>query len=377
MLPVRLVLAVQDEQYIGPFLEYVRCSEFDRRFMVSAFSRRDAFVEYMEHSGERVDVVLGEALFFEAWKEGEDRLERIIRCYLDDFDGERQGKQFMSKYQPLQLLLTSLLNIVRGSKGGEIRNNGQVKVIAVYSSVGGCGKTTVAMNLVRQLAMEGANAFYLNLETVTTDAEQGAEAARTGLARLLYDLKAAEDRNETLNIPVTAYAYRDIELQGDRFYSPDNLSELLEMERSDTAGLIEYIASSGLYDAVIADVDSYSNGRTEEVLARADRVIWLITDNTDVMKKTGNWLQYLERTRPAEYNLLIRKTWFVANRYAGDMPISTPGAGMRIDYTLPYIAAWNQGTRRDSLLQSPIYRNDVLKLCRALQSDTGNELAWQ
>lgn len=66
MIPVRLVLAVQDELYIEPFLQYVHCSEFDRRLIVTGFSRQDE--TYMKDSGEMVDIMLAEPVFLEVWQ---------------------------------------------------------------------------------------------------------------------------------------------------------------------------------------------------------------------------------------------------------------------------------------------------------------------
>ncbi|MNZ67653.1 CobQ/CobB/MinD/ParA nucleotide binding domain protein [compost metagenome] len=379
VLPVRAVLAVQDEQYIEPFLQYVHCSEFDRRIMVTAFSRKDAFVKYMEHSSDSVDVVLGEALFFEAW---ENWNERVVRIQLGALGDEKCGDHVLSKYQPLQHLLTNVQNIVRGNKGDIRQTNGNTKIIAVYSIVGGCGKTTVALNLVRQLAADGGNVFYLNLETVMSSlgcesrnarTGSGTDSSGTGLARLLYDLKAAEDRKESIQPPVSTYAYRDSELQGDSFYLLDNLDELLEMDVKDTGRLLEYIANSGSYDVIVVDVDSCPNDRTDAVLARADRIIWLITENADVLSKTETWLNYLERSHHSEYCILVEKALFVMNRYSGEMSGYISKKEMKIEAALPYIPAWNKGASRDAILQSPIYQRDVHKLCLTLHGEAEKE----
>lgn len=372
VLPIRLVLAVQDEQYIEPFLHYVRCSEFDRRLIVTAFSRREAFVEYMENCSESVDCVLGEALFLE---DLENRAKRVVCIYLDHGGIERghDNEHMLTKYQPLQHLLTSILNIVRGSSGESVKNKGRALVIGVYSTVGGCGKTTVALNLVRQLAIEGRSVFYLNLETIRSrallDGIESGRQDRKGLAELLYDLKAAKDRNEFLQLPVSAYAYKDSTLQGDTFDLPDNLDEMLEMEQEDTEELIDYIVNSGKYDVVIVDVDSCPNARTTMVLERADRVVWLVTDNKDVIRKTECWLNYLERSLPGEFSTLMGKTRFVVNRYSGTVPMETPRKGVQLEMTLPYIPAWNQGARKESLIHSAIYQHDVMKLCCDLYGD--------
>lgn len=375
VLPVRLVLAAQDEHYIEPFLHYLRCSEFDRHLIVTAFSGIETFVQFLEESADTVDAVLGDPAFIEA---AEGRIQGIpLICLTEGNQGANSELQ-ISKFQPLHLLLSSLLDLIRG--GGREGNSpieGRAAVIGVTSTVGGCGKTTVALNLARQLAAEGGKVFYLNLETVQGgilldgQGNQG-EGQRVGLARLLYELKAAEDRQEPPKFPVSTYAYRNPLLQGDTFGPLDNLNELLEMERKDTAELIDYIAGSGLYDTVIVDTDSFPNGRTEAVLEQADQLIWLVTNDWSVMRKTGVWLAHLERSRPSLFNGIISKTLFTANRVQVDLSIPLPGKGMVVEAALSYIADWNQGSRQGTLLHSPVFQRDMMKLCRKL-SDRGQE----
>ncbi len=372
MLPVRLVLAVQDEQYIEPFLHYVRCSEFARRLIMTAFSRTEAFLKYLSESAEMVDVVLAEKSFLEAVG-GEISGRSVLIC-LSDGDQEAFPGRQLSKYQPLHLLLSSLIETVRGGSEGIAPVDGRAKVIGVTSTVGGCGKTTVALNMARQLAAEGAKVFYLNLETIQSGfvlegQETRGDGHRAGLARLLYDLKAAEDRQEPLKFPVSAYAYRHPLLQGDTFGPLDNLNELLEMERKDTAELLDYIAGSGLYDTVIVDTDSFPNGRTEMVLEKSDKLVWLVTEDGTVLRKTGVWLAHLERSRPALYNSVIGKTLFAANRVSSEFAVSPPRKDMTVEVTLSFIPAWSQGNRDNgSLMHSPIYQRDVMKLCRVLNT---------
>ncbi|MGG6312818.1 hypothetical protein [Paenibacillus macerans] len=377
MVPIRLVLAVQEEQYIEPFLHYVHSSEFDRSVALTAFSRKEAFGRYLEESADEIDAVLGEAAFLES-------VEPAMRgniCWIQLEEGSDpidQARLRVNKYQPLHQLLSAVLELVRGGKGRTDADSGRPQIIGVYSTVGGCGKTTVALNLARQLATEGAKVFYLNLETVSSGvlfAGQGfREGQRAGLARLLYDLKAADDRREPLRFPVSTYAYSHPMLQGDTFAPLDNLNELLEMERKDTAELIDYIAGSGLYDAVIVDMDSYPSGRTEAALERADQIVWIVTDDWGVMRKTGVWLAYLERSRPEFCHALIGKTRFVLNRYTGALQAEMPRPGLRVQATLSLIPAWAQGSKQGELLHSPVYQRDVMKLCSELDGWAGAPL---
>ncbi|WP_234404985.1 P-loop NTPase family protein [Paenibacillus bouchesdurhonensis] len=371
MVPVRLILAVKDEQYIEPFLYYVRHSEFDRRFSVTAFSRQDAFVRHMGSSRLFVDLVLAENTFLEAWLGGGGALQ-VPWIRLDEGgEGNVQGKS-LSKFQPLPLLLSAVLECARGGAGGRGSVEGKALVVGIYSAVGGCGKTTVAIHLMKQLAGEGCKAFYLNLETISSGIlfqsrllGEGQNEAQ-GLARLLYDLKAAGERDEPLKRELSTYVYRDSFLEGDTFGPLDNMNEMLEMDRKDTAGLIEFIANSGLYDAIIVDVDSYPNVRTSTVLERCDKLIWLLTDEWNSMRKNGLWMSHIERRDSSLFREMMGKTLFTVNRCMGELVHDMPRAGMTAKVTLPNIPSWSQGTGQGSPLHSPAFQKDMLKLCRSV-----------
>ncbi|MBW4840990.1 MAG: hypothetical protein KZY74_16490 [Paenibacillaceae bacterium] len=371
MVPIKLVLAVQEEEYIDPFLRYVHESEFERRLVVTAFSRKEAFTQYVLESGGDIDAILGDPIFLEAV----DPLKRPGLCWIklgENGDSSGIGGLCVEKYQPLHQLMSSVVELVRGGPGTSMPSGGQPLVIGVYSTVGGCGKTTVALHLARQLAMEGEKVFYLNLETIGSELPnvgQGLREGRAGMARLLYDLKAADDRREAPRFPISSYTYRHPVLQGDTLAPPDNLNELLEMERKDTAELIEYIAGSGLYDSVVVDMDSFPDGRTEAVLERADRVVWVVTDDWGVMRKTGAWLAHLERSRPDFYRSLVGRIRFVLNRYTGKRSADLPRSEMKIQATLAYIPAWSQGSRQGELQHSPLYQRDMIRLCRELHGE--------
>lgn len=373
MVPVRLVLAARDEQYIEPFLHYVRHSEFDRRFSVTAFSREDAFVRHMESSRLYADAVLAEKPFLEAWLGGGET-PQVPYIHLEEEGTAKGCGKSISKYQPLPLLLTAVLEYARGGAAAREPVDGKALVVGVYSAVGGCGKTTVAAHLVKQLAGEGCKVFYLNLETISSGIlsenpfVQEGQHRTHGLARLLYDLKAAGERGEPINRPVSSYAYRHPVLEGDTFGAVDNLNEMLEMESGDTARLIDFIADSGLYDVIVADADSYPNARTETVLDRADKLVWLLADEENVVRKSGLWISHMERSNPERCRLIMGKALFAVNRCMGEAGLSLPRPGMTAEIVLPNIPSWNQGAGQGAIMQSPVFQKEILKLSRSLYS---------
>lgn len=379
MLPVRLVLASVDEDYIEPFLHYIRCSEYERKLMVTAFSRRDALWKYIENSPDAVDAVLGEASFQEGGqgklREGIPWIELREGVQSANATGSGPG---VAKYQALNRLITDVLDIVRGRREVVLSGNG-TKVIGIISAAGGSGKTTVSMHLARQLASEGKQVFYMSLEWLQSEIlYSGSTLAEDdnnpGLARLLYDLKAAEERQRSLQQPVSTYVRRNSFLLGDTFPPLNNLNEVIEMNRGDVEKLIDYIAGNGSYDVLIIDTDYNSGERIEAVLSRSDQLLWIVTEDMAVIRKTDRWLTYLERTLPGQYSGILGKSHFLANRATGDGCFNFPGRAISIAASLSWIPAWNNGAgETDGRRHAPAYQRDMMQLSRLLQDSWRRE----
>lgn len=372
MHPIKLVLVVREEEYIEPFLQYVHTSEYDRSLKVTAFSKAESFSRYMDQCGDDVDSVLAEPTFLQDVAMAKHpHIRWVLLGGLVTPELSQQPLPRLDKYQSLHQLLMSLVELIRGAHEQK-RKEGYTQVIGIYSATGGSGKTTVSLNLTRQWAEEGRSVFYLNLETVGSGLLfTGPESKRDGLARLLYDLKAANDRQEGLKAPVSAYAYRHAEIQGDTFPPVDNLEELLEMGCADTVSLIDYIAGSGMYDVVVIDTDAYPDGRMDAVFQKADQIVWLVVDDHEALRKTGIWLGHLERTRPDFPSIMQNKLKFVLNRYTGSKQVEMPPQ-IKLYGLLPLIPVWShQPTRQGELPHSPVYQRDVIKLGRELLDGAG------
>ncbi|MNN08791.1 CobQ/CobB/MinD/ParA nucleotide binding domain protein [compost metagenome] len=376
MVPVRIVLAVQDEFYIEALLHYVRCSEFNQKLRVTAFSKVDAFLKRMMDSGEMPDAVVAESRYLEAWSPPEGDRAAIPRIGL--IEGERDmqdGVIVLHKYQPLKELLTSIMAAVQGQRKSLVTPSaGRTSVIGVYSVSGGSGKSTTALQLSRQFSSEGLEVLYLNLETAGsgfTRASGSQENDMSGLARLLYDLQASEDKGDRPGLSAANYVIRDPHLQVAVFEPLANLNELLELTKEHTIRLIDFLAGSGICDFIIIDTDSYPSERTEGVLERCDQLIWLLTDDIGAVHRTDRWLAHLERTRGELYTALVQKSIFTVNRCLGNLANKFPLENVVPYLTLPYIPAWKQLNSWEELFHSPEYQRDLMKLCSQIMEVSG------
>ncbi len=376
MRNLQMTLAVSDEQYIEPFLLYSRTGEFAKRVSVRAFSKKEAFLSAMEDS--YPDLVLGEPDFLEAWlKTGSDRKVPWVMLGSKE-EASRLGGPCLQPYQPLNLLLAAAIELAGKEPIFSEASQGGAQVIAVHSASPGAGKTTVALNLAKQLGNRGVRTFYLNLETIDSSASFRGETnvglnGGKGLPELLYDLKAAKEKRENCQFPLSQYAYFQEKLKSPSFPPLDRPDELLQMDEEDTTALIDYIAASGACDLILIDTDSDNHERLRALLKRADRVLWLLADDLLHLRKTSGWMEYEERRSPESYRTLLAKSSFVVNRYGGRLENVLPRPELRPAAFLSYIPSWKFLSREDVLLGSPIFQRDILALCEQLGIGSARE----
>jgi hypothetical protein len=385
---VHMVLAVEDQQYIEALLDYVRGSEFSRELQITAFSKLDAFKEYWttDGTGKRCDFIAGEKAFLSWWKE--ESLDDTLRWIcLSEGSGEKADAPILTKYQPLNELIEGFMELGRRGDGtpvppGAGRLPG-VPVIGIYSAIGGSGKTTVGLQLAKQMASEGARVFYLDLKTFSSSAaasEQGNTAGTGGsggMAGLLYELESGAERDVLPATSVAHYAVRHPYVRCDTFPPVSNWKELMQMEKADMVRLIDYVADSGHYDLVIAVTDAYPDGRAAGIFERCDRLVWLLLDEEEAWTRTSACMNHWKQEDEALYSVVIAKTIRVLNRYSGD--VSTPGISAELAPALGLVevAEWRKGNRSAVMADTPVYQRDVLKLCRRLfQQERSSHDGW-
>lgn len=169
-MAARIVLAVRESQYIEPLLHYLHHSEYGEMLRITAFSRLDAFIEFMR--GEDMpDAVVGDVTFIEAWLvEGRNKVPWAVLseegAYLSRSSKSLAGGIMIVKYQALPSLLGAFLQLceVKRARGSSVLD--ETLLLGIVSSSGNTGKTTVAMNMAKQLGEMGLSVFYLNLESV-------------------------------------------------------------------------------------------------------------------------------------------------------------------------------------------------------------------
>lgn len=374
-MSITAVLATENREYIEPLLDYLHGSEYSRQLRITAFSQSESFAQFMEESSlnrRLPDVVVAEQAFLDSWSGYTDCEQPLL--LLSEHGATMDGRTGIAMYQPLPRLLEKILDAGRLQAAFASRRNREgTLTIGLISASGGTGKTTTALNMVKQLGGAGYSVFYLNLETLDSSSlfHDQREAAGRGLSRLLYDLRSGKDgrhkQNSTI-LPIQEYAMRHSVLKADVFAPLANRKEVLEMDAQETSALIQAIVDGGRYDVLVIDASTELNGRLQGVLDRTDELIWLLNDELLSMHKCMLWLELLHKEYSSAYESWMSKVHFVVNRYMGELA-NTPPALIKLSGSLPYIPSWKQMQLDELLLSSPIFQREVRLLCGAILGD--------
>lgn len=372
-MAARIVLAVRESQYIEPLLHYIHHSEYGGMLRITAFSRLDTFVEFMK--GEEIpDAVVGDPAFIEAWLvEGRSKVPWAVLSEAGEIPGKQDGGlaggQVIAKYQSLPSLLESILRLCDVKRSRQVTApKEETLLLGVVSASGSSGKTTLALNMAKQLGGLGLSVFYLNLESVDSSGLilRMPPGGSPGLERLLYELKAnggAEGEAGADRLALERYVVRQDSLRSDAFRPVANFKEMLQMSLADTLDLLERLSAAGRYDVVIVDTGSIEEERAQAVLQRCGILLWVLKNDETSLYKTASWLRYCGNPNSGELQEVPEKSRFVMNFAADSAYGSELPAEIRIDAVLPYISSWALPHHGELSLNSPQFVAGVLQLC--------------
>lgn len=370
-MTARIVVAVRESEYIEPLLHYLHHSEYGELMRITAFSKLEAFMEFMT-GDELPDAVAGDRSFIEAWLvEGRASVPWAVLSGDDELPGGGPaGGRRIAKYQALPSLLEAILQL------GDLKRvrtaalpKEETLLLGIVSASGGSGKTTVALNMAKQLGALGLSVFYLNLESVDSSGlylrMPGGNVP--GLERLLYELKSARGKGERGQLEWGKYVFRHDSIRCDAFRPVENFKEMLQISRQDTLDLLEGLAGAGSYDVIIVDTGSIEEERTQAVLSRCGVLLWVMKQEQASLMKTERWMDYMASPHSDMPPELAGRSIIVMNGWAGAENEPLPAAaGPRPAAVLPSIPSWGTQHGGELCLSSPLFIAAVQQLCRTV-----------
>ncbi|MUK87027.1 AAA family ATPase [Ornithinibacillus sp. L9] len=366
---IRIVIADTNKDYLESLGAYMRTSSNSKQFIVTYFSNFESLQKYI-HQGEIIDILL---ISPEMNRSDIQTSKDTLVILLEDDALARSVKSHPTiyRYQRLDQLVANILGqyYENNEEAGKllVRTN-QTKIISVYSPNGGTGKTTVAVNLCKQLAINDAKVFYLNLETfnstklfLSDDEEENPSLqifyyAKTNSNQLLSKIETLKKYD-----PYSMVNYFDIQI---------NAEEMLELTDETINRLIKGLLETNTYDYIVLDLDSSLHERNITAIKECDILFWVVANDLTGVLKTKSLLDEEEKLFGRE-NLVKDKMSLILNKFNGNLIGDFSEVELTIDGYLPFIQNWIHHQSKVDLLGNDEFNQELQTIIRKIIVNDG------
>lgn len=208
----------------------------------------------------------------------------------------------LRKYQPVDGLMTGILKGLQEEKfPGSCADNGNGRILGVYSPVHRIGKTTFSLKLGKALA-QSEDVLYLNLETYAGMGGYFRDQDAPDLANVLYYAKQERD---DIGIRIASMVKR----MGDLDYIPPMKvwTDLRAVHTEEWKTLFERLISQSVYSVIILDI---GNGMEDvfQLLRLCDQILMPCAEDVYAMAKIA---QYQHMLKVLRYQELESRTMYI------------------------------------------------------------------
>lgn len=358
MKKIRIVIADGNVEYLNALAAFMRNAGETSKFIITFFSDLNKLTSYIDEV-ENIDILLISPEFYN--QHVKDRLEgetTLIVLEDDKIANYDESVNVVYRYQRLNQLVSNMLAIYyeHNDVASELlARNKQAKVLSVYSPIGGSGKTTIAVNLCKQLALTGAKVFYLNLELFNSTKLYFTSAEDNPSLQIFYYIKTDSSQ---LHSKIETLKKYDPYSMVDYFDLAVNADEMLEISKNEVKKLINGIVGTGSYDYLVIDLDSSLHERNRAALQECDQIIWPIVNDVQSFFKSTSFLSQ-ETALMGKENVIKDKMFIILNQYTGENVSGVEESGMTIDGYLPYISNWASIPSGSEILHDEMFNQEM------------------
>ena len=356
MVKLNLVIADYDSEYLESFTRYLMDTH-KNRFNVSTFSSEGALNDFLARENISVDILLASPEI----SKGVDKNEKIktliilgSRNIVSSMVVDVQKYEVVDKYQSGEKLVEEILHIFSEVNDYSIFDLGEknkMKLVSVYSPIGGSGKTLVSLNLCVRLSSLGLSVFYLNLENFSSTKSYFNYDKGQTLSNVIFYIK---ERNKNLELKVEAATVNDT-IHNIHYFSPlDSSMDMEDVDEEDISILIEKIRVAGEYDVCVVDMASVLDEKNRRVLELSDRVVILAMQGEiakvklDILNIELDWFK-----KKYDSNILDKCT-VVMNKYNPNTSYNEKGENSilsKVKVKIPILNDFFQDGVRSALME--------------------------
>ena len=179
------------------------------------------------------------------------------------------------KYQRISKLYKEIIKAYADKAGylADFDNSQNTKIIAVYSPIGGSGKTTIALSLASNLSSSGKSVLFLSAEQMDSSSYVNSRMEE-GITMLI------ESVGENTNFELKLKGIMKKGLNGVSYIEGfERIVDYNTVTKEEMGAVIEKIRKCGCCDVVIIDMESRMDDICQAVFEQADNII--------VVERTG------------------------------------------------------------------------------------------
>lgn len=292
------VIVDEEEGYLNGVTHYFQGC-FKQYFDIWGFQTKEAVLEFARKKKREITVFLG-SIYLTAKEITELGIKQYI--YLSTREdisevnlGEDRITDVIYKYQPAEVLLKEFIRVCKYNTSFLSCNvTAPVSLYGVYSPIGRCGKTSLALVMGRILAEE-KRTWYMNLEEWSGFREILGEYQGLDVSDLIYYSKQGK-QNLGMYINGMLQDIHGLKILPPAKYAPD----IQEITREEFLTLLEAVKATGEVDTVIIDFGH----STKLVLEVLEQLKWLyvpVLKDSISQAKHKEFLEFLECSQYKAY----------------------------------------------------------------------------
>lgn len=291
MSNISIVIVDDNQIYTKALSEYLQ-DEYGQAFEISCFTGIKPLEEYLADK-HNADIMLIDKHLYNASLRTL-KVKTTIILTDDNQESEFSGILALYKFQLGDKLAKCILQSYDSleSKRFNIHTKPtETRLIAVYSSTGGAGKSTIAYNISHQYAIQGKKTLLISMESYAALPIFKAESKNHGLSYLIYLIK---NKANNLQVKLDAIKEQDISTQIHYIPRDNNPLEYKDICMEDIAALLKFLRKQSGYDAVIFDMDSSVSENTLGMFKDCDIILCVAASDTVSKEKHESFIKQLE-----------------------------------------------------------------------------------
>ncbi len=228
--------------------------------------------------------------------------------------------KYINKFQKTEKIISEILLIYAETSGNSaaiLTENKKTKLVAVYSPVGGCGKTVLSLALSGLVASQFAKVLYFNLEKNNSSFSY-LEKGNSTFAEVML---ATKNKAGNIALSVQKAKLQDNASKVYYFAPAESALDFNDLTVDEYTRLIGAVAEMGEFDFVFFDLPSEFTNVSIQILSMMDKVIVPLVASSTSIEKQKNFFR--EKELHTSLNNIYDKSILLPNQHNNSVDTRT------------------------------------------------------